>query len=429
MNEIFPLVYFTHAELKEKENLKVNLEEIVGSSGNDLKKFKLNNSSSLLHNGRNNKRLKLTIQDENMSYEALEEEEQPFLVGVLNKSDGQLSVCNTSYFLMKPECYLNNNGDNNEENLTIDQEKTSYSDKLNSLTAAFGSSKKRKAMQTKLKNKLDTQTLDTAISIAVEETKNSLMKLAAIERKNDENGTADLTNLEQFSIMPVANKEAKEPNEVYNLNEVLEITQNEFDRFTLELSKKFAISTNESVSKWKEMNIYPDYVCEHLSQLINSKSNQQYKMLKCKQLAYMSYLIQLYRLNSAQLKAKSPLATYQISDSTVNKLFSIYTVVSVDNSQAKKIRSMPRRLKDKLTCHILVLALFIDDYLTTLDGLQKDLKLSIQKLVDFYQALGCFIKSSVVTVDKKRIISKKANLTLPLNEVSKGEKKKRERKL
>ncbi len=424
MNEIFPLVYFTHAELKEKENLKVNLEEITSSSTNDLKKFKLNNSSSSssLHNGRNNnKRLKLTIQDENMSYEALEEEEQPFLVGVLNKSDGQLSVCNTSYFLMKPECYLNN-----EENLTIDQEKTSYSDKLNSLTAAFGSSKKRKAMQTKLKNKLDTQTLDTAISIAVEETKNSLIKLAAMERKDD---TADLTNLEQFSIMPVANKEAKEPHEVYNLNEVLEITQNEFDRFTLELSKKFAISTNESVSKWKEMNIYPDYVCEHLSQLINSKSNQQYKMLKCKQLAYMSYLIQLYRLNSAQLKAKSPLATHQISDSTVNKLFSIYTVVSVDNSQAKKIRSMPRRLKDKLTCHILVLALFIDDYLTTLDGLQKDLKLSIQKLVDFYQALGCFIKSSVVNVDKKRIISKKANLTLPLNEVSKGEKKKRERKL
>jgi len=255
--------------------------------------------------------------------------------------------------------------------------------------------------------------------------------LAAIERnENDSDLTGPSGNLEQFSIMPVPNKEAKEPNEVYNLHEVLEITQNEFDRFTLELSKKFAISTNESVSKWKEMNIYPDYVCEHLSQLINSKSNQHYKMLKCKQLAYMSYLIQVYRLNSAQLKSKSPLANYQIHDSTVNKLLSIYTVVSIDNSQSKKIRSMPRRLKDKLTCHILVLALFIDDFLTTLDGLQKDLKLSIQKLVDFYQALGCFIKSSVVSLDKKRIISKKASLTLPLNDVSKkGEKKKRERKL
>ena len=51
------------------------------------------------------------------------------------------------------------------ENLTIDQQNTSYSDKLNSLTAAFGSSKKRKAMQTKLKNRLDTETLDTVIKI------------------------------------------------------------------------------------------------------------------------------------------------------------------------------------------------------------------------------------------------------------------------
>jgi len=37
-----------------------------------------------------------------------------------------------------------------------------FSDKLNSLTSAFGSTRKRKAMQSKLKNKLDTETLDVA---------------------------------------------------------------------------------------------------------------------------------------------------------------------------------------------------------------------------------------------------------------------------
>ena len=95
-----------------------------------------------------------------MSYEAFEEDEQPFLVGILDKNNGKLSICNTSYFLMKPECYLNQASDDKKENLAVDQS-ISYADKLNSLTAAFGSSKKRKAMQTKLKNKLDVETLES----------------------------------------------------------------------------------------------------------------------------------------------------------------------------------------------------------------------------------------------------------------------------
>jgi hypothetical protein len=122
---------------------------------NDLKsKFKTSFDSV----SRPRKKLKLTIQDDNMNYEAFEEDEQPFLVGLLDKNNGKLSVCNTSYFLMKPECYLNQGTNEKKANLEIDQ---SYADKLNSLTAAFGSSKKRKAMQTKLKNKLDVETLES----------------------------------------------------------------------------------------------------------------------------------------------------------------------------------------------------------------------------------------------------------------------------
>ena len=36
---------------------------------------------------------------------------------------------------------------------------------------------------------------------------------------------------------------------------------------------------------------------------------------------------------------------------------------------------MPDRLKDKLLCHILLLALFIDDFSLDVAGLQKDLQL------------------------------------------------------
>ena len=64
MKEVFPLVYFTHAELKEKSDLNVNLE--VVSPPNGLTK-KLKNSFDSVSRPR--KKLRLTIQDENMNYE------------------------------------------------------------------------------------------------------------------------------------------------------------------------------------------------------------------------------------------------------------------------------------------------------------------------------------------------------------------------
>ena len=150
MNELYPLVYFTHAELKDKENLKAELESVNIANGKILSKY---------DTAKAKKRLRLSIRDDEMSYEAVEEEEQPFMIGVLDKSRGKISVMNTPYFIMKPECYLSVNDEIKDAASAITSK--TFSEKLNSLTEAFGSSKKRKAMQTKLKNKIDTETLET----------------------------------------------------------------------------------------------------------------------------------------------------------------------------------------------------------------------------------------------------------------------------
>lgn len=415
MTKVLPLVYFTHAELKSSENLNASIDYIENTNATKTPSF----GKSVL---KGKKRLKLSLKDDNMCYEALEEDEQPFMVGLFDKASGNISLCQTPYFLLKPQCCISSTQENNE-NLSVDQNAT-YSEKLNSLTAAFGSSKKRKAMQTKLKNKIDTETLETAVEVAVEESK----KMALNKPEVKPNEHEPESNLEQFSIMPVPNKEAKTPNEVYAINEALAISQPEFERFTLELSKKFAIATSESIKTWKENSVYPEFITQFLTKLASSKSNQKYRLEKCKQLVYMNYLLQLYRLKAAQLRAKTPMATCELPDSARNKLFHLYTVESNSNAQAKSVRSMPRRLKDKLTCHILVLALHIDDFSTSLDLLQKDLKISLQRLSDFYQALGCFVRSQVAVVNKKKVVCKIANLTLPLNDISKAQPKKKARK-
>jgi hypothetical protein len=228
--------------------------------------------------------------------------------------------------------------------------------------------------------------------------------------------------------MPVPNKEAKSPIEVYDINELLGVTQAEFERATLDLSAKFAMASNDVIRQWKEKNIYTDFVIEHLMIYANSKYGHQYKLQKCKQLAYMHFLLSLYRMKANQLRTKSPLSAAEVSDLAINKLFDLYTCVSNANAYAKNVRSMPRRLKDKLTCHILILALHVDDFATCIDTFQHDLKLSMQRLSDFYQALGCFVKSSVVQANGKKLVHKKASLTLPLNDCKNFEPKKKQRK-
>ena len=142
----------------------------------------------------------------------------------------------------------------------------------------------------------------------------------------------------------------------------------------------------------------------------------------------MNFLLKLYQLKLPQLRSKAPLKTYDVSDALSRKLLDMYTVVSANNANARNVRSMPRRLKDKLTCHIMILALHIDDYSSDLQALQKDLKISVQKLNDYYCALGCHIKSHAITINNKKVITKSALLTLPLNEVKPFESKKRSRK-
>lgn len=403
---MLPLVYFTHADLKDQENLNAKFDQVETSSPS--KPF-----------SKEKKRMKLSIADEAMNYEAYEEDQSPYVVGIFDKSTGDISVVDTSFFILKPECYISpskeRNGENGEK-----KEIRSFSDRLNSLTEAFGSSKKRKAMHTKIKNKLDSNTLEEAIGAAVKE---------SIEIKKDapeEEENIDGAATEAFSVLPVPNKAAKSPSEVYDIEQIL-VSKSEMDELTLKLATKFVGASHEELTSWKKNASYPEFVCERLINVAASR-NSQFKLKKCKLLAYMNYLIAMYQLKSAQVRAKAPFSSVaDVSEALAKKLLDGYTVSASTNASARSVRSMPRRLKDKLAAHIMILGLTIDDFTTDLQALQKDLKISQQKLCEYYLALGCHVKNQAITVNNKKVVGKIAVLNLPLNEV-KVVAKKRARK-
>lgn len=147
---VIPIVHFSHANLIEADNFSARLEfkKTEQQNTSDLKLFTDDASSR--------KRLKLTVQDKEMTYNGLEEETCPFLLGFIPDGSESISIKDSAYFVLKPDCfYASEDTENHREKLT-----TTYSEKLNSLTAAFGSSKKRRAMQSKLKNQIDSEALE-----------------------------------------------------------------------------------------------------------------------------------------------------------------------------------------------------------------------------------------------------------------------------
>merc|ERR1712127_191288 len=202
------------------------------------------------------------IEDDGMNYEAVEESEQPFLVGLIDKSKSRdtITLHSTPYYVVRPECYssLSQQEEIKRENAdhdgiidTTDDKKpieyASYSERLDALTASFGSDKKRKAMQTKLLNRLDKETLESAVGVAVEENKKNSNKKRKRKTSNgdsseeEEKETSISANDSSSStILPIPSKEAKHPSEIYPFLELFGLSQSDFDRFTGELATKFA---------------------------------------------------------------------------------------------------------------------------------------------------------------------------------------------
>jgi hypothetical protein len=128
------------------------------------------------------------------------------------------------------------------------------------------------------------------VSAAVEESKLTRANNPVEPEKEDKND-----ELELFSILPTPNKNAKTPQDCYDLTEVLGVAKSEIERFTGDHALKFAEATLATVKEWQANGIYSEYVCERLLNIANSKSTHQFKMNKFKLLAYMNYLMAIYK--------------------------------------------------------------------------------------------------------------------------------------
>ena len=145
----------------------------------------------------------------------------------------------------------------------------------------------------------------------------------------------------------------------------------------------------------QQQQFYPVFVCERLSRAIakiSTKSGDAVRELKC--LLYYTYLwlfnsLPPHILNDVE-KRNQRLAG--VPDPVILRCLRDFSeFVSDGASQRIEITPMKR---SRLISHMLILALMVDNFRTSVGAIATDLKMPKAKVKDYFRTLGCKLSES-----------------------------------
>ncbi|XP_060696642.1 DNA-directed RNA polymerase I subunit RPA49 [Hemiscyllium ocellatum] len=331
-----------------------------------------------------------------------------YFVGVLNKRTGKMEVYDAQLFNMQPffpgESAIE--GDTSEKG-------TSYREKVDSLIEAFGTKKQKRALSSRRLNQVGNETLQIAVAKAAEN---------IIEKKGITAITSEATQFEsqdKSDFLPPCHADADKPEDVYKFEDLISSTEYQAIEAHCELPK---ISAAEEISKLAQTGNYSFFVLESLKSLPQDEKSRGHM---CYCLHYLQILIRLHNLRDRELKQKDSLGS-DVADVVRSSLMKKFTVLTYNNGRVKHV--MTASMKAKTVAYIIALALHISSFQTNLTYLQRDLKISENRILDIARAMGLKIAKKKVDIPGSTAEDHKlATLSLPLDMRAKPHGRKRKK--
>lgn len=318
-----------------------------------------------------------------------------YVLGIYNERTEVMKIYDTEMVTLQPKVLdatsAETNQEEDEEDGKID---LTFLQKRDLLTEAFGGKRKKRAMASRERNRVDKNELNEKVSDVLQ----SLAK--------EPMDTTDAGVEQQQSSIPPYNLKAETAADVYKLDDI--ITPLEYEALQ-GISQEIKNADKEKIDKWRKEKRFPEYVLQHISVMSVNSAKRSHQSC-C--LLYLSYLLTLYSLTHQEIKKKDPLPG--VPAGIKEKLLSSFSL------KKGKTRAIPKRLKDKLVSYILVLALMVDEFSLDFAVIMKDLKMPIPRLTSHLKAVGCIVSSSKVKLGKKEmgdsssIVTKTAVLKVPL---------------
>ncbi|KAH7943662.1 DNA-directed RNA polymerase I subunit RPA49 [Rhipicephalus sanguineus] len=284
-----------------------------------------------------------------------------------------------------------------------------FREKVDALATAFGSKRKRKAVETRLRLNVEEDTLHETTASTLAAVKDSLAALDATVDKSSPAGVV-------VDSIPPQNREATIPQDVYRIEDLI---PSEHVDYLDEVAEPLLNATPEQISQWKSEASYPEYVIDRVSRLSRDPEN---RVIEARLLAFYTMLVLISRLRYTDVKKKDPLP--DIAQPLKGVLLDTFTLTS-RSERGVTSRNFPQRMKDKVLAYILVIVLILEDYKFDFKTVQLDTKASDRILTTLAYALGCHVGTR--KTPGSRVGSKFMELKLPLVDPSQQQRAKKGR--
>ncbi|XP_075582504.1 DNA-directed RNA polymerase I subunit RPA49 isoform X1 [Pelecanus crispus] len=289
-----------------------------------------------------------------------------YFVGVLDKDSGQMEVYNAEIFNMQPLLSVVTV----QNNCSLDYQSKSYREKMDLCIEAFGTSKQKRALNSRRMNAVGNDILNTAVTKAAA----NIIGAKGVTALIQDVAQDDVQNISIF--LPPCNEDADKPENVYKFEDILSPAEYEALRVPAEV---FVNITPEEITKKTEEKSHCSFVLEELKFLPPAEKSRDHKA-RC--LWFLDTLIKFSYLKV--IKKKHPLGP-ECPHIISRKLMKNFTSLTYNNGSVQNLISAS--MKAKITAYVIALALHINNFQIDLTVLQNDMKLQESRMMDIAKAM------------------------------------------
>ncbi|XP_035423508.1 DNA-directed RNA polymerase I subunit RPA49 [Cygnus atratus] len=288
-----------------------------------------------------------------------------YFVGVLNKDSGQMEVYNAEIFNMQPLL-----SDNLIPDDTKDYQNKSFREKVDLCIEAFGTSKQKRALNSRRMNAVGNDILNTAVTKAAANVIDAKGVTALIQDVAQD----DVQNMSIF--LPPCHEDADKPEHVYKFEDILSPAEYEALKGP---AAAFINITPEEITKKTEEKSHCSFVLEELKFLPVDEKSRDHKA-RC--LWFLDILIKFSFLKV--IKKKHPMGP-ECPHIISRKLMKNFTSLTYNNGSVQNLISAS--MKTKIASYVIALALHINKFQIDLTVLQNDMKLHESRMMDIAKAM------------------------------------------
>ncbi|NXL05990.1 RPA49 polymerase, partial [Mesembrinibis cayennensis] len=310
-----------------------------------------------------------------------------YFVGVLDKESGQMEVYNAEIFNMQPllpgrKILCLTPAPESQRARPIFPLRCKVSSvqqcvlicfslaQMDLCIEAFGTSKQKRALNSRRMNAVGNDILTTAVTKAAA----NIIDAKGVTALIQDVAQDDVQNVSIF--LPPCNEDADKPEEVYKFADILSPAEYEALRVPAAV---FVNITPEEITKKTEDKSHCSFVLEELKFLPADEKSRDHKA-RC--LWFLDTLIKFSYLKV--IKKKHPMGP-ECPHIISRKLMKNFTSLTYNNGSVQNLISAS--MKAKITAYVIALALHINNFQTDLTVLQNDMKLQESRMMDIAKAM------------------------------------------